>query len=163
MTDQATITDKPEGKNVKAQEPAQLPVLPVNLVKFAEFVRHVFHVSVPAAHSPKDMLQRDYWKHFAGNLKAGNKIEMLWEDRTLYAEAIVLEADAHGATIRFVQGPVRLDAVEVGEANSDYEVKWAGPHHKFKVIRTSDGEVMESGFGTKDEAMRFIASTLKAH
>lgn len=131
-----------------------------NCLKYAEHVRQVHHAEPAYDDTKEDLLRREYWVHFAPKLRPGDKLEMLWQGGTQYAEAIVIDADKHGASIDFVIDPLKLQASVIESEN--FEVKWSGPHSKWRVVRISDGEVMQDRFESESAGQRFIATTLKA-
>ena len=153
MTDSQTAPQKPK--------PSPKTLRP-NRMRPAEFTRNSYHVEPQAGDRLEDLVRPEYWLHHAANLKGGDKIEMLWEDQSLYAEGIVLSADKKGASVCMTVGPVPLGKSLPNALGDLYKTQWAGPHAKHRVIRLSDGEIMKDGFANKDMANAYILSTLKA-
>lgn len=133
-----------------------------NRFKAAEFVRNVWHVTPVAGDTPETLLDPKWWVHVQRQLKVGDKIEVLAETREWYAECLVLDTGIWGAKVSFTVQPVALVNEARVEAPEDYEVKWAGPHAKHRVIRKSDNVVLKDGCATKEEAASWIKSHRQA-
>lgn len=145
-------------KTTETQKPKTLRP---NRLKGAEHVRKVYHVEPAKEDSAEDILKREYWLHFARQLRPGDKIEMRWEDGMQYAEAIVMDADGKGATVAFTIKPFELDIADKIESQA-FIPKWRGPHSKWSVIRDSDQQIMKEFMDSKGEAIRYISETLRA-
>ena len=152
-------TEKPKTEKPKTEKPKTLRP---NRLKGAAHVRNVYHVEPAVDDEAEDLLKREYWLHFASQLRAGDKVEMLWESGTQYAEAVVLDADGKGATVAFTIKPMGLTEKAAITDNLGYFPKWRGPHSKWSVLRASDDEVMIEQLSSKPEALRYISETLRA-
>lgn len=122
--------------------------------KLAEFQRNVYLASPAAGVTLDDMKKPDYWANLGHILRPGDRIEVLPEDFTFFAELIVRDAGqlfAMVETLRCVTFDGEVAPVEAGA----YRVQWAGPAHKFRVVRTSDGAVIQTGFPNKGAALRY--------
>lgn len=134
-----------------------VPIL-ANRFKSADYVRQSYHVTPRLEDTPEALLDPKYWVHVSSKLKAGDRIEVLPETREWYAEAIVIDSGTWGAKLAYVLGPVKLANEATVDAPEDYDVKWAGPNVKFRVIRKSDNRVLKDGCQTKEEAASWIKS-----
>ena len=136
-----------------------------NGVKFAEHVRQHYHATPEAHHTKDDVLKYEYWKHYSRNFKPGDKVDLHWQDNSCYAEVVILHADQFGAKVYYVLGPVQMDngaQEKTPESSGEYAYEWAGPSHKYRIIRISDSEVVAKGLETKEAANQEIANLLKA-
>lgn len=131
---------------------AKAVALHASRFKSAEHVREVWDV-VPDTGTPFEaLLQPDYWVHIAKYLKPWSRIEVRAEDGSYFAELIVRESGRLFAVVDV------LRKVELGKAKTpavtdpEFTVEYAGPHHKWRVIRSKDKTVMEKGFETKEAA-----------
>ncbi len=129
-----------------------------NRFKSAEYVRQTWHITPRTEDTPDSLLDPKYWVHVSRNLKAGDRIEALVETREWLVEAIVLDAGTWGAKLAFVVGPIKLVNDAAIDAPEEYEVKWAGPSAKFRVIRKSDNKVLKEECQSKEEASTWIRS-----
>lgn len=127
-----------------------------NRFKLAEHVRQYWHVTPRPEDSPEEMLDPMYWVHVARNMKIGDRIEAVAETREWFAEAIVLDVGSWGAKISFIHGPVKLTNDAEIAAPDEYDIKWAGPTAKFRVIRKSDNKVLKEGNETKEAAAQWV-------
>ena len=126
-----------------------------SLFKQAEFQRNVWLAAPPAGTAFRDMLEPAYWAHVGTKLRPGDRIEVTPEDMTFFAELFVRDAGrlfAHVVELRHIPFEQTAAATNVGA----YSVAWAGPVHKFRVVRNSDGAVVQHGFANRDGALRFV-------
>jgi hypothetical protein len=111
-----------------------------NRLHFAENRRNVFCVT-PEHGTPYDaILKDDYWAHVSAKMKPGDRIEVLAEDGSYFAELLVQDAGRLYAKVASLRH-VKLDAVEVKEGGlvmEGYEVAWKGPQLKWCVLRGKD-------------------------
>lgn len=144
------------------QEAAPIVTMKANSVKFAEHVRNQYHGTPSAGHSEADIESREYWKHHSRNLRSGDHIELLWEDNSKWAKVIVVSADNFGASVCFLHKPVNLQGKSKSSSSAPFATKWGGPHNKWQVVRSSDGEIIEKGMDARPDAERYITEKLKA-
>lgn len=133
-----------------------------NRMQSAEYARNSWHVTPATGDKPDELLDPKYWVHVCKSLKACDRIEVLSEDRTWYGEAIVLDAGTWGAKVAWSVGPVPLVNSATVESVEDFEVKWAGPSARYRVIRKADGRVLKEQCQTQEEATTWIKSHRKA-
>lgn len=138
-----------------------MPILSSRL-RLAEHARQNYHASPRADDKPEDVLDPKYWVHVAGRLRAGDKIEMLWESGTFYAEAVVLDAGQYGAKIAFTMEPVSLVNDAKVEEPEGFEVAWAGPHAKWRVTRVADKAVLKDQIASKEDGLAWVRAHRKA-
>lgn len=129
-----------------------------NRFKLSEHVRQFWHVTPRPEDAPESLLDPKWWVHVARNLKVGDRIEVLAENREWFAEAICLDAGVWGAKVAFTHGPMKLTNDATIEAPDEYEIKWAGPSAKFRVIRKKDNKVLKDECQTKEEAASWVKS-----
>lgn len=125
-----------------------------NHLKQAEYQRTVYMASPPAGTTVEQMKRPDYWANTGHLFRPGDRIEVLPEDMAFFAEFIVRDAGRLYANVHVLRNVEFDDEVKPIEAG-DYRVQWAGPAHKFRVMRTSDNSVIQTGFSTKGAALRF--------
>lgn len=128
--------------------------------KLAEHVVNTHCIVVEAGVPFEALSDPAYWSHIANRLLPGDEIKVRTDDGA-YAATLYVKDVAHQAA-RVV--PVwHLSLAEVAElpANADYEVEWAGPHHKFRIIRKKDKVVIQSGFENKPAALAAMAGHIR--
>lgn len=131
-----------------------MKALTENHLKLAEYQRNVWLASPSAGTTVEDMKKPDYWANTGHTFRPGDRIEVMPEDMAFFAEFIVRDAGALFANVhalRVVEFGDEVKPVEAGE----YRVQWAGPHDKFRVMRTSDNAIIQKGFASKSAALRF--------
>lgn len=138
-----------------------MSILSKNL-KLADHVRQCYSACPAAGIEPAALLESAYWVHVGSILRPGDKIEVMPEDGQWYAELIILNAGRFGAKVAFIREPISLSGTDVEADNDEFEVRWSGPHSKFRVIRTSDKTVVKEGFQTKEEGETWLKSHMRA-
>lgn len=126
-------------------------------LKLAEFVRSPFRAEPPAGTPLEAVLDPEYLGHVAGRLRPGDKLEIMPECMSYYAEALVVDATRLSARIQITLGPVALDAGEQVLASDVFEARWISPAVRFGVMRRSDGALMVKHLATKADAEQWIA------
>ena len=129
--------------------------------KPSDGVRNVW-VVVPEEGVPYEALLEDaYWAHVADKLRPMDRIEVLPEDGSYFAELIVRSAGRLYADVAELR-KVMLDTAATASPDNRYEVRWKGPHHKHAVVRIADGSVMQAGFDNKDGAMHWLSQNMRS-
>jgi len=138
------------------------PALRPRSFKEAQFVRKTYHGEPLASDTADDVLRREYWTHFRSKgIRAGEKIELLWEGRTKYAEILVLDTDEHGFGVCFIREPVEL-GVSMPAIPATYSIEDAGPHVGYRILRDSDKHVMDSHIEDMEDAQARLKKLNKA-
>ena len=156
MNAEAKKEAEPEVKVVEVKKKALHPT------KFlgAEFVR-TLHVANPEVGTPyADVLEPEYWVHIASRLRPFDRIEVVPEDGSYFAELFVQDAGRLWAKVvepRFVS----FETIEKNDPLNGYEIKWRGSA-KWGVVRLSDNTAMKDGFSSKGEAEKYIRAHVKA-
>ena len=132
-------------------------------IRVAEYARNVHVVVVPVDVTLDDALAPAFWAHVANLVKPWDKIEVRPEDDAWFAEMVVFKATRHDLTVRVLHAvddsglPLHVTyGEEVGAKPNEealprgYDVTFGGPIHKWRVLRTSDGEVLTHGLSKKD-------------
>lgn len=128
----------------------------------ADYVRASWRTNVPAEYSFEDATTPEFWTHVANTLKLGDKIEMLAENGTWYAELLVVYID-RGTVKTAVLFKTDLAAeAPVPSLIDGYKVEWSGPHTKWRVVRQKDGEVVHTHEPDKARAAAWLDDHLKA-
>ena len=117
----------------------------------AEHKRNIWHVSVDASTTLDEIRHKEFWSHIAYKLRPLDQIEVITDDASEWHRLLVVNANKNEAIIRVIDS-VKLDESLTEELKTGYEVKFAGPVAKHRIIRRSDGQVIEEGIATKEEA-----------
>lgn len=133
--------------------------LTADRIKLAEYVRNIF-VIVPELNTKlEDMLRPAFWSHVAAKLHPSDRIEVIAEDGTYFAEFYVVSCGRNWAKVSLLRmHELAEDTPEVTKAvSSEYEVQWAGGQEKARVIRLVDKQVLQAGLSSKKEAAEWLA------
>lgn len=98
----------------------------------------------------------EFWAHCAKKLRIGDKIEILADDGSWEWAGRVRRKGAVEVFFREIFFWEASGDEDMPSAPLPYTVGWGGPHHKHRVINSA-GEILESGFATKEEAEQFLA------
>ena len=137
----------------------------INLANFkgAEYERTVWIANIAHGLTLEDVLSRAYWSHVCAQMKPWDKVELRADDGTWYAEAIVLDCSRTWAQLHVIchenltSADVAQSQAEIETKMSDYLVKWAGAA-KWRVIRKSDGAVLQDQIQQKPDAVAWLAN-----
>jgi hypothetical protein len=129
--------------------------------KTADTVRTVRFVSLPEGVPLESLLVPEAWAHVGKFMQPRDIIEVWPDDGSFRAELVVRDCGQLWAKVEVLS---RKDFGEVESKSDDpqYEVVYAGPHHKHRVVRVSDKEVIRHGFETKDAAQDWLKNHQKA-
>ena len=140
--------------------------LSLNATRFglAEHKRNVWHAVLPEGDDYENVFDPSYWAHVATKMRAGDEIIVINDQMTLRAHLVVKKAERLFVQVVEVSKVDLTIQTSSSEVLADYavEVKWAGPHDKFRVERIRDGkrEVLSAGMD-KDAAEKWAADHLK--
>jgi len=140
--------------------------LSINASRFglAEHKRNVWHAVLPAGDAYESVFDPTYWAHVAGKMRPGDEIILINDQMTIRAHLVVKAVDRMFAQVVEVSKVDLASQTASPEVIADYvvEVKWAGPHDKFRVERVRNGrrEVLQAGMD-KDAADKWASDHLK--
>jgi hypothetical protein len=130
--------------------------------------QRVWEIVVEHGVSGDDLLQPGFYAHVGHHLKPQDKIVVMSDDGTLYAELLVLAAERTAATVTFIPGfPFDLTKAKIvkietdAAAASDFDVKFRGPAAKWSIVRKDDNAVIREGFANKEDAVKSLDDYLK--
>jgi hypothetical protein len=127
-------------------------------MKLAEFQRSVWHVTAAAGTTLDDVCQPAWYANLAHKLRPSDRVEIEAEDGSFFAEMIVRQSSRAAAVVQELRSVTFGEGVPDGEtALDDYTVGYAGPHHKWRVVRTADRAVISHGHGDKATALKVAA------
>lgn len=124
--------------------------------QLSEAAQCFFTVTAPAGTVRADLLDAGFWVHVAGRLRPLSELRVVAQDYTWYAKLLCLYAQ--GQEVRMCElGYWPLEAIEQQSVETDkFAVQWAGPSHQWRVVRKSDGVVMQKSFKTRNEAAAWM-------
>lgn len=129
--------------------------------KSAEYVRNVFAVT-PSGDTPfGDLLKPEYWAHIAAQLHITDRLEVIPEDGTFFAELIVTSVSRNSASVRVLRKIDLAGSKEVKTPASDFDVRHCGIKAKFRITRKSDKAIIKEGFDTYEQANNYLTEYLK--
>jgi hypothetical protein len=125
-----------------------------NRFSLAETRRNIWQI-IPEDGTPYELLfDKDYWAAMASKLRPFDRIEVLADDGSFWAELLVLMATKTQAAVMELR-KIDISTKEVAQVEEKFAVKWRGPHRKWSVIRSADSSIVRSGFESADDARTF--------
>ena len=147
-------TEKPDAKSLA---PAKLQALPRGNCRLRESVNNTWRAIIPRGTPQERLLESDFWVVVAGDFMPWDRIHAVAEDRSFYAELLVIDAGRGYARIEPL-GIHTLAPIVTSQAGlpPGHEIVHAGPDKLYCVRRIKDGVLLGEGFPSKDEALRFL-------
>jgi hypothetical protein len=142
-----------------AEKPATLPLHPMNM-ELAEHSRTFYRIVPAEGVTLEDFKRPEYWSHVARDLKINDKLEVLAEDGTWYAELLVRDVSQTGARVSVLMH-LPLEAEDIAAPRSDLEAK----HHpsvRWTVVRKADKKRLAENLADKQAALQWIANNPNA-
>lgn len=128
----------------------------------AEHMRNIWYVT-PEHGTPFDaVIDPKYWAHVSARMRPRDRIEVDAEDGTYFAELMVIDAGRLFAKVKVLRKHDFESKESVTDAGPDFEVKYAGPHAKWRVLRKSDRAVLKEGCEDKQAALTWAQEHSKA-
>lgn len=136
----------------------EAPALMASGVKRAEYERaiHVINVTVPF----EVVLQPTFYTHVTDKFKVGHRIEVYPEDKSYYAELMVMSVQKLAMSVAVINHVALQKGTEMMKTN-EYEVDHLGTKRMFSVIRLSDKQVVSDGHQTIEEANRSLVDLIQ--
>lgn len=129
-------------------EPKGKFVLPKGRLMGGDFARTRYTATIPNGTPYAQVLEPEYWAFHGNVLRSGDHIECEEEGGAFYAHLQVRQTGINAVHVREILVK-HFDQDAVDEPQGAFEVKWAGPAAKYRVIRVSDGHVVKQGIEDK--------------
>lgn len=138
----------------KERQPLTLPRM-----EMAEYARVVWRAVVEKGTPLEDVLNPRFWSTVAVQFKPLALIEATTDDMAWYAQLLVVSCDRTYAKVVVLsyKDLVPTDTAEVLPGlDSEYEIRFGGPHLKHRIIRKKDGAVIKEGIPLRADAVRIL-------
>lgn len=123
-----------------------------------EHRRQDFAVNAPAGTTVEDVLNPQYWAHVAAQFEPFARVEVLEESGAWMLDLLVIQAGRNWAQVHLLAKHELAERTEAMPKAQAHLVEWKGPVRKWSVIRISDSQVLQDGFGSKAEAHAWSAN-----
>lgn len=137
---------------------------PIHPTRFrqAEGAFNVWSVIPEEGTSLEDVMKAEYWSHNAHLMRPNDRIHVDAEDGSWVATLFVRSVTRLSANVALIS-KTEFAAVDVSSVEEDFIAKWKGPINKWSVVKSSDhAAILQHGFDTKDDALKFIADNAKS-
>lgn len=122
-------------------------------MQLAEYARADWVVTAEEGTTLDDLQNPAFFAHMSNQLKPYDHIEVRIDDNTYLAGLIVLEVARNWARVKILYAHKLVDDDHrIAGASQSHSVEFKGPHHKWSVIRLSDGEKLKTGCQSRAEA-----------
>jgi hypothetical protein len=140
----------------KAETKREVSLLPSRM-KNAEFARNTWSVQLEQGYTLQDCCQPKFWAHVAISLKPLDRIDVFAEDRTFYAELLVLNSDRAWATVHVLSFHDLTKATTnlAKDVRGDYQVTFKGPKG-WCVIRSADNAMIQEKLHSEDDGWQWL-------
>lgn len=135
--------------------------LATDRIQIAKHMRNVWYVTPEHGTPVEALLEPQFWAHVSAKMKPRDRIEVDAEDGSYFVELRVEDAGRLFAKV-VVLRRVDLQPTEQVEQPSDYKIMWAGPHAKWRIVRSKDKGLVKDGLETRTAAELYLASHAKA-
>jgi hypothetical protein len=130
--------------------------------QLAEQTRNVYTAVVESGTNLNHIQEPSFWAHVSGpkNIRPMDRIEVMPEDGSYWAELLVLNAGPMFAKVHLMR---HYEIGEVGTAavSDAFAVAWKGPMRQHAVIRVKDNAIMQDKFNSKEAALGWLAENAK--
>lgn len=154
MTTKAAETQAVEP--TKPRRPSS-PALPRNSLKLRESTNNTWRAIAPRGTPRERLLDSDFWSVVSESFLAYDVIAVIAEDRSYYAELLVLECGrGYASLVELNFHPLPALLVANDGLPPNHEIVHLGPDDLYGVRRCSDGVMLGKGFASRDEALAFL-------
>lgn len=129
--------------------------------KPSEYTHTNYDATVEAGVTLDDCLAPEFWMHVADKLRPSDKIFVYAADQSFYAELLALSVnrvEARVALIHHVDLSKATNGEELGAELAKYDVSWAGPANKFRIVHKASKDVVKDGFDNEAAARTWLIS-----
>lgn len=119
--------------------------------ELAEYKRNIWRVTALHGQKFDQFKDPEAWAHVAASFKRYDEVEIIAEDGSFLAKGIVLKVTKTSARVHFFTYVDLEEKVSAPEETAAYSAEWGGGA-KWRVVRASDGEIIESHISSKEEA-----------
>lgn len=110
----------------------------------------------------EELFKPEYWDVHSYKFAIGDMIDCVPDEGSYRAWLEVVGAGVGGIRVEEFYKKDRGKIASPASLTSQYRVKWAGQHHKFRIERISDGNIEASGYASEAEANAWLSANLKA-
>jgi hypothetical protein len=134
----------------------------------SEHKRTIWDADAAVGDTLLDLMRPDYWSNIARHLKSKDRIEVVCEDNSYFAELYVFSAGTNWVKVGLLRYEVFAENAATNgltmQGTPEYKITHGGNVHKWRVIRLADGECITKNtpFITQREAEDWLLNYRKA-
>jgi hypothetical protein len=136
-------------------------VLPRGRLQQGEFARVVHCATIPQGVPYKQVLEPGFWSLVQRTIRAGDKIEVVDEGGSYYGELYVQGVGVNQLFVKQI-AYIEFEGEIKTEPEDPFEIVWAGPSARFRVIDRHTGNVIQEKLKDKKAAYDWAADHYKA-
>lgn len=157
--------ERPMNAGIQAPKPGAIKHGSPNSISPVGYTRNSWEFIAARGVTLADVIIPEYWLHFAQQLRPNDKIEVICEDGTWYAQLLVINADRTWAKVHVLSHhdltQARSDTP--ARAEDEYDVDWT-PSGKWTITKKSQkGQPpLKDGFLSRLEAYQWLDGHIKS-
>lgn len=143
----------------ETRKPRPTPHLKTPAFREAAYCFTAYAATVESGVTLEDCKNPEFWMHVADRLRPSDEISVYAADQTFYAKLLVLSTNrvsARVAVIAFVDLTTETQDEGLGPELAKYDISWAGPSYKWRVVHKASKEVIKDGFDNEAAARTFL-------
>lgn len=137
--------------------------LAVKRLGLIEYSRNTHHCEAEAGTPIEVLTDPKYWANVSGRLRPRDHIEVDAADGSYFVKLRVLDCGRLFARVAVLEKHEFKNADPTGKPpeTGEFEVKWAGPSAKWRVVRVADKAPMSENHESRDSADSWLKNHLK--
>ena len=159
---EATMTKTEEAPKASVKREIIYRLKPTRLEVGFEGTRVRCWFAVPEEGTPyAELFKPSYWEIHAAKFHIGDMIRVEPDEGHYMADLRVMSTGIGGVRVQEYYRKDWETAEIPNSLASHYRVKYAGPHHKWRVERKSDGHIVQPGFANENDGNRWLANNIR--
>lgn len=118
----------------------------------ADHFRTIHTAQVEQGTSEERLLDPQFWKMVAAQLRMNDRIEVYCEAGSFFAELMVRNVGTNLVGVQLLRFHQLDQARPSNNLNPDYEITWLGSYNKFGVVRRADKAIIRDKIATEELA-----------
>ncbi len=127
-----------------------------------DYARQTFVARPATGTTIEDVLDENYWSHVAKKVNPHDIIEVVPEDGSFYAKLLVTSRGGLWVRVAKLECVSLIAAPVAAKKPVDgFEIGWAGPNDKWRVVRKGDKMVVGKNFTSREDADKWLNDHIK--
>lgn len=142
--------------------PTRKVALPATALSLSQYVSMTYFAMIPVGHTPEDLLQPEYWMHWAKRLRPNYFVQVRAEDGSFDGQLLVIQASDTWAKCVWFVFNTRVDgeraAVDQSPKRDNFKIE---PNARgWRLIEKATGKVIAKELPLKADAEKALDTYL---